>query len=872
MPPQGLPGTEPTNSASYSLTASSSITHTFPASGVDFSDGNGALRIHPSSSTQLNLLEGLIQVGTRLANNLNVEDVLDVETLLKWVGTNANKSALKAFFSHNDAVVATIWKRLAILLSRKHPGIPEARDTFQNLVEIAFETHHGQWIREELSSLIWVVARIGSPIDHRISERLLSRDLIRDVSEIISDDTLDRGSKRNERIRNNMLLHQIAENLDDDMMDLFLRAGIFFRKDGPCYGVWFLSDHGRAVSQIDHHIDLLVKAGFEVDHAKCRFDDSFRGTFTSYDVYYGQAEHPWVEHPRTTLSYLDLLWIEGKFVVYDIMVSHSNREKTSITLPGLLDPARKGIENLKKYLESKGDYAHGEDRRFMLEYALFVAAEKGDSIAIRSLAQAGVDPNIPDFLSSIDQNVDKMNYHPLMRASGRKHLNAFQTLIEIGADPTFESSSPNYLSAAIWQNKNLLSDSKRQERNELVRYLLDNHFVSDGHVDMAVVEAVCPRSAFDKYERFAPDELDPDEFTPDEYVFDMLLQLGNGIHLELGGRNLMHVAIAHDCNLRTVKFLHSRGIQIHSRPDENGETMLHSAAASRSRDAFAIVEFLLDAGASCTEEWGGNTILESALDGPWRYRATKLAMFSFLLKKGAQINYPRRRKKRHVSVLARLLQHNASDELILDAIWSGADIHSPDINRLGMPSYTPLQCAACKGRVVVARQLLVKGADVNAPGMGPAGVTALECAIRSESEALILFLLNAGADLNAVTSNGSALHVSIKTGLVSVFCRLLDAGADFNAKLRISTFFWGRDQPLFPQRRALDTAARFGRLDMVDILIRKGGESARRVHSPYDGAIELANEMRHYEIAKLLQVKAIERAGMAMFPVIEQFS
>jgi hypothetical protein len=68
--------------------------------------------------------------------------------------------------------------------------------------------------------------------------------------------------------------------------------------------------------------------------------------------------------------------------------------------------------------------------------------------------------------------------------------------------------------------------------------------------------------------------------------------------------------------------------------------------------------------------------------------------------------------------------------------------------------------------------------------------------------------------------------------------------------------------------RSLDVAASRGRLDMIDILIRKNAVSQKQGDTPYDGAIDPAEKNRHHAIAKMLRYRyeeQVKEAGSTTF-------
>ncbi|KAI0435692.1 ankyrin repeat-containing domain protein [Xylaria telfairii] len=330
----------------------------------------------------------------------------------------------------------------------------------------------------------------------------------------------------------------------------------------------------------------------------------------------------------------------------------------------------------------------------------------------------------------------------------------------------------------------------------------------------------------------------------------MLLQAGTKLHkIMVKGRDILHHAIDRGCNLKTVEILLQRGARIRSM-----KTALNRAAASSSADSLKIVQLLLQNGASFTEEQGELTLLESCL--PIREggveepeRARRLQLFSVLLDNGAHVNDlqpPVPVIGGWSPLLTRLLEYDAADELIYRIIEAGANINVFGRILENLYYQPPLQVAARKGRLNIVHRLVDRGANINAePGLY--SDTALQAACNPDPGHeidlnLIQFLIDNGANINAPATRGfgaTALKYTIMRGSMAAFCLLLDRGADIHGTNNHGS--------------VLDTAAEYGRLDMVDILLKKGAESYRQIGTPYMGAIEAAMKGKHFAIAKMLR-------------------
>lgn len=121
-------------------------------------------------------------------------------------------------------------------------------------------------------------------------------------------------------------------------------------------------------------------------------------------------------------------------------------------------------------------------------------------------------------------------------------------------------------------------------------------------------------------------------------------------------------------------------------------------------------------------------------------------------------------------------------ETARNLIEKGADINAKDNSH---SRYTPLHWASYYGRLEIAKLLIDKGADVNAT-YGTEHRNALQLAIDHKHEDIAALLISKGANVNAKTksSNYSAhtLHMAAKHGNLKITRLLLEKGAEVNAK------------------------------------------------------------------------------------------
>jgi cytochrome c len=107
------------------------------------------------------------------------------------------------------------------------------------------------------------------------------------------------------------------------------------------------------------------------------------------------------------------------------------------------------------------------------------------------------------------------------------------------------------------------------------------------------------------------------------------------------------------------------------------------------------------------------------------------------------------------------------------ALDAGADINGRDF--MGPPLYH----AVLGAKLEAAKLLIERGADVNAPSI--IGIAPLVPAVRKRNIELIKLLLDRGANPNSVLGTQTALHLAVQGGCFDCVKALVEAGADVNA-------------------------------------------------------------------------------------------
>ncbi|KUM55675.1 hypothetical protein ACN42_g11571, partial [Penicillium freii] len=175
-----------------------------------------------------------------------------------------------------------------------------------------------------------------------------------------------------------------------------------------------------------------------------------------------------------------------------------------------------------------------------------------------------------------------------------------------------------------------------------------------------------------------------------------------------------------------------------------------------------------------------------------------------------------------------------------------ARLHQADMSwddSPGAPRGSRLYYACFNGLRVPARDLIDKGADVNAQG-GYYG-NALQAASQRGHQEIVNLLLNNGADVNAQGGEyGNALQAASQRGHQEIFNLLLNNGADVNAQ--------GGEYS-----NALQAASAEGHQEIVDLLLNNGAD-VNAQGGGYSNALYTASQEGHQEIVNLLLNKGAD--------------
>jgi len=185
-------------------------------------------------------------------------------------------------------------------------------------------------------------------------------------------------------------------------------------------------------------------------------------------------------------------------------------------------------------------------------------------------------------------------------------------------------------------------------------------------------------------------------------------------------------------------------------------------------------------------------------------------------------------------------------------IDAGADVNDRDPDE-----HTPLQSAATKRHAGIVQLLLLHGADVNAHPSPSRGRTALVAAIENDDFELVDILLRNNADVNgpaATRWGATALQMAAIRGSIGLVRKLLELGADYDAP-----------SPAMG-RTALEAAAEYGRIDVLQLLLTAGVSTEGSARRQYVRAVKFAMSGAHVAAAKLLKnVRQWNEEDMVLF-------
>lgn len=335
---------------------------------------------------------------------------------------------------------------------------------------------------------------------------------------------------------------------------------------------------------------------------------------------------------------------------------------------------------------------------------------------------------------------------------------------------------------------------------------------------------------------------------------------------EEDGMDLLQLSLRNHCSLKVARFLLGKGFKVHSRPaPQSCHSMFHATLLSHSPDRLEIVELLLLEGADYNLCGEGLTILEASLRTTSESsddESQDLDLFKLLLEAGAPVyHWPRKQLPQWMPLIVRLLLAGADDDLVLQVVDAGANLNATgyghdDVTMKEVFNLTPLQASLAHGRERLARELIRRGADVHASAFQHYGRTALQAACNADVSVSLLehlvTVLGVNVDEQPAEIGGTtSICAAASNGSLSTVEFLLNHGADVNAMSDCPSplYFYGglREGCLV---RPLDCAVYMGKLDTVEFLLKAGGRSST---AGLGGAMGIAKRGKQFAMLSVLR-------------------
>lgn len=793
-----------------------------------------------------------------------------MKSILDWIGFSVNIASLKAFFAQKSLTILAVWEALNSSVRRwRHSA------AFDVLLSVHLSvTDQAPWAKNiggqyfNFSSCVRLApTRAATLIKAYPCDQSQLDKALRDAAMYWAPTHRTPPA----------LLEQHRALIE--LVKQLIRAGASL-KNNDCRPsvdglVRYLGDRKGHENDLAL-LELLFKAGAGVDMLS---RDGRPGDFLSWwapgdpcfatDYLLLNMEHSTHNHH---------LWL--------LISSHSDRQQTTVTVPGIFEAVQGGLEQLRFYLNSRLEPSGDQERQQVLQIALSEASGRGYVTVVQNLVQLGVDPNVrmlpPHAYSCfMDQHV----WHPVIRALNSGEVETVRILAAVPSIDTTLLDEKMGAQLDICALRNM--DFSRRIQTMRALSILNLGAATRSEILLsAILSHRCQLSGHD---------------SPDFGYASLLLQLGlvcldHPEHLEDGTGHILVRAIKRGCGIGALNYLIGQDVKVLSALSTTTiEALLYTTLARRD-ECREILEFLAQKidGFESFLRGHSSSLLASFLstrmchirDPPgehWQEDCEAMVIVKWVLDLGASLERP---------VLAALVRHNNDSFMLtmirkvasVDAvnycdalrlficlgrlnlavalIERGAPVNGPQIGG-GEPTATILQEACGSGAPLwFIRFLVDKGADVNASSVSNVGSTALQTACESGSQlSCIRFLIEKGARVNAPPPprNGlTALQGAASGGFMNIAGLLLDNGADVNALSGFCLFLY----PFEPLRfmRALDLAAQSSRLDMVYFLIASGARSCRPGGTGFDGAIEIATRRGNFAVSRLLQEHADSRS------------
>lgn len=844
-------------------------------------------------------LDVLAHVTFQLSNKLRIDWTNDDHSwFLHWLGVSADVTMLRTFFSIKSPTVCAAYEDLC----------QEATDLRRSTaVRVLFEIQDTVRKNNPLTAdgvqFLDIAVRLGSRADGMldVAERAVKSSASRyecSHGDASNDQCLQQLFLTAAARRDTAIMETLVDSLGHCHYETHFESDSAIRRISLVMRqvyAWDPEEVKDGYTIVDY-IQLLIQGGILLQNIPARCCDFYRPKVA-------------IRNPESiTIDELVMFSPPTKRrAIYSVVLRLCNQQRTFVNNAGVFTAAVGGARSLLDYLQSCRHNNVLEIQATMQECLLF-GASLNDVQTVSALIELGVDLEI----GLLSHNQEKyrngdLPWNPMTVAAAAGSLEVLNLLSKTTNLDLFLKSAPVYEICHVENSQTRYWDVNGTELRRLdnlrrhllfsqkndsdaavengtmsipmlcVNYLLkpvsillsldeqSRFFVAGkrrietivfirtvataqgvhAKIDEKIVEAALCYDPEMWPLRFANGEYDP----CDVLLLDGLV--GANLEYHEGDMDLLQLSIRAQCSLAVVELLLGKGLRVHSRAAaQSGNTMLHDALLSQSRDRSKIVHLLLREGADYQHVSQGLTILEASLqedffraEGPY---TDYLDIFTHLFEAGAPVRHgPRPQLETWNPLVCNLICAGAEDDLILRVVDAGASLNE----RGRADSKTPLVEAIICGRERLAEELIRRGADVHAPATDAIGWTALQAACRDPSSfRFIKYLIRVqGANVNeAPGENGgeTALQFAAMSGSLSLVELLLDHGADVNALSGRSPQYRYRRR-----MRALDVAARSGLLDMTEFLLKAGGRSAA---GGLDGAIGAAKANGHFAVLSVL--------------------
>lgn len=799
-----------------------------------------------------------------ISNHLESETMSrsEIQSMLDWIGSSVDVETLKTFFSQEAPTIRAIWESLN---SKAQAFRHEA--ALNALLSVHLSIH-------QLTQKPWTLGRLIHFQHHVAIDPRLTPSLV-DASAHPKWELDD------------LLCAALRRGSPTGVLKSLVSVGARLTDSGPYRDIMTtVIAHSRI--REDQNLDtididllhILLEAGAVVDDPSLDYTGfSWRGpnkpAYTTDRILLNEAQYtPRASHP------------------WSLIFPFSNRQQTTVTVPGVFEAIQGGQCRLHSYLEARLEPKDDLRRRQALEVALSEASARGYTEVAQGLMQFGVDSNVRTL-----PNLGNGSWHPIVRAANAGQTDTLRLLT---AATNIDFSPPNEVLGNL--DLRLLQTMGIPKRDEVLRALSRLKFETAARRKILLNaigsnSCVCHSLPCGKCGQHIPDF---------EFV-DQLLRHGLACvdrTEDLDGETppILLRAIQQNCSTRAFHYLVEPDVGIVSNLSGKAMAPLVEATLKYHSSPSKILKFFAQKNERFQSDVQknaryilGRLLRERDCAYPHRFCCGRepekdcecVIIVKWCLDLGVSL------ESNYGSFLADLMEHASSDSFVLEAIRRGAELNvadqvgrtalqksikrgrlqlavalierGSDINAPAAPYHrTALQEACYTGAPLwFINFVLDNGADINAPPASERGYTALQAACGSGAQlSCINLLLKRGAAVNAPPAAAygmTALQCAARRGYMNVVGLLLDHGADVNAlsgyRLRLSVSRYGMapTSKFEGFMRALDLAALASRLDMVHFLIAAGGRSYRPGRTGFDGAIELATSEGHFAVADLLR-------------------